>query len=146
MGSGQNTNSSKRLCMSSLQAGGARAPSGRAPDSGAGGRGFDTYQRRVVSLSKDTFTPPKALVIHRKRWIRPDMTEKLFTGTLSLNKSLPPSMIIQAFMHVLITHMYEYDFIEKQPSKRDEIIFPILCLCFYFRRLRAGNSVVHGPI
>ena len=30
---------------------------------------------------------PKVLVIPRKRWLRPDTTEKLFTGTLSLNKT-----------------------------------------------------------
>ena len=66
-----------------------RWPSGRASDSGARGRGFYTYLRRVVSLSKDTFTPRKVLVIPRKRWLRPDMTEKLFTGTLSLNKTKP---------------------------------------------------------
>ena len=39
---------------------GARLLSGRASDSGARGRGFDIYLRRVVSLSKDTFTPPKS--------------------------------------------------------------------------------------
>ena len=35
---------------------------GRVSDSGARGRGFDTYLRRVVSLSIDTFTctPPKS--------------------------------------------------------------------------------------
>ena len=47
--------------------------------------GFDTYLCHVVSLSKDTFTPRKVLVIPRKRWLRPDMTEKLLTGTLSIN-------------------------------------------------------------
>ena len=36
---------------------GARWPCGRASDSGARGKGFDTYLCRVVSLSKDTFTP-----------------------------------------------------------------------------------------
>ena len=46
---------------------GARWPSGRVSDSGARGQGFDTYLRRVVSLSKDTFTPRKVLVIPRKR-------------------------------------------------------------------------------
>ena len=54
-------------------------------DSAARGGGFDTYHRRVVSLSKDTFTPRKVLVIPRKRWHSPDMTEKLLTGTLSIN-------------------------------------------------------------
>ena len=46
-------------------------------DSEARGRGFDTYLRRVVSLSKEAFTPRKVLVIPRKRWFRPDMTEIL---------------------------------------------------------------------
>ena len=63
---------------------GARWPSGRASDSGARGRGFDTYLLCVVSLSKDTFTPRIVLVKPRKRWLYPDMTEKLFTGTLNL--------------------------------------------------------------
>ena len=56
--------------------------SGRALDSG--GRGFETYLRRVEALSKTLYSP-KVLVIHRKRWFRPDMTEKLLTGTLNLN-------------------------------------------------------------
>ena len=38
----------------------------------------------VVSLSKTLFSP-KVLVIPRKRWHHPDLTEKLLTGTLSLN-------------------------------------------------------------
>ena len=33
-----------------------------------------------------TFTPQKLLVIPRKRWLRPNMTEKLFTGTLRTNQ------------------------------------------------------------
>ena len=54
----------------------------RASDSGARGRGFDPHSgRRVVSLSKIHLTPKKVLVIPRKRWLRPDMTEKLLTGT-----------------------------------------------------------------
>ena len=57
---------------------GARWLSGRVSDSGARGPGFETYRRRVVSLSKN-FTPRKYW------WLRPDMTEKLLTGTLSLN-------------------------------------------------------------
>ena len=34
-------------------------------------------------LEQDTFTSQKVLVIPRKHWLRPDMTEKLFTGTLN---------------------------------------------------------------
>ena len=43
------------------------------------------YLRHVVSLSKDTFTPRKELVIPRKRGHRTDMTEKLLTEALSIN-------------------------------------------------------------
>ena len=55
--------------------------SGRVSDSGARGRGFETYRRRVVSLSKTLYSPK----VPRKRWLRPNMTEKMLTGTLSLN-------------------------------------------------------------
>ena len=41
--------------------GGARWLSGRVSDSGARGRGFETYRRRVVSLSKTLYSP-KVLV------------------------------------------------------------------------------------
>ena len=41
---------------------------------------------RVVSLSKAHLLPQKVLVIPRKRWLRPNMTEKLFTGTLRINQ------------------------------------------------------------
>ena len=41
--------------------GGARWLSGRVSDSGARGPGFETYRRRVVSLSKTLYSP-KALV------------------------------------------------------------------------------------
>ena len=59
-----------------------RWPSGRASDSGARGRGFDPHTgRRVVSLIKIDLPPKNVLVIPRKRCLRPDMTEKLLTGT-----------------------------------------------------------------
>ena len=35
----------------------------------------------AVFLEQDTFTSQKVLVIPRKRWLRPDMTEQLLTGT-----------------------------------------------------------------
>ena len=38
----------------------------------------------VVSLSKTLYSR-KVLVIPRKQWLHPDMTEKLLTWTLSLN-------------------------------------------------------------
>ena len=54
----------------------------RASDSAARGRGFDPHSgRRVVFLSKIHLSPKNVLVIHRKRWLRLDMTEKLLTWT-----------------------------------------------------------------
>ena len=46
---------------SQFQLRGARWLSGRVSDSGARGRGFKTYRRRVVSLSKTLYSP-KVLV------------------------------------------------------------------------------------
>ena len=37
-------------------------------------------------LEQGTFTPKKVLVIPRKRWLHPNMTEKLFTGMLRINQ------------------------------------------------------------
>ena len=46
-------------------------------DSGSRGLGFESYScRRVVSLSK-TYFPQKVLVIPRKLWLSPNMTEKI---------------------------------------------------------------------
>ena len=56
-------------------------PSGRASDSGARGWGFDPHSGHRVAVSFHTFTSQKVLVIPRKRWLHPDMTEKLLTGT-----------------------------------------------------------------
>ena len=55
--------------------------------------GFKTHLRRVVSLSKTLYSK-KVLVIPRKQWLRPDMTEKLLTGTLSLNTNKQTNKII----------------------------------------------------
>ena len=49
-------------CSIYIHCGGARWLSGRVSDSGARGRGFETYRRRVVSLSKN-FTPRKYWLI-----------------------------------------------------------------------------------
>ena len=62
---------------------GAQWLSGRGSDCGARGRGFETYLHRVMLLSK--IVPPIVLVIPRKELLHPDVTEKLLTGTLSLN-------------------------------------------------------------
>ena len=70
---------------------GAWWPSGRVSDSGARGQGFDTYIRRVVSFSKVqvAYALAKTHLLPEKYWLYwwlcPDMTEKLLTGTLSIN-------------------------------------------------------------
>ena len=43
--------------------------------------------RCVCFLEQETFTPQKVLVIPRNSWLRLNMTEKLFTGTLNHNKN-----------------------------------------------------------
>ena len=64
---------------------GAGWHSGRASDSELRGPGFDPHRcHRVMSLSK-THQLPTVLVKPRKSWLCPDKTEKLLTGTLSLN-------------------------------------------------------------
>ena len=66
-------------------------------DSGSRSRGFEPHSgSHAVSLSKTYLLPPppkkkkrkkKVLVIPGKRWLRPNMTEKLFTATLSINQT-----------------------------------------------------------
>ena len=57
----------------------------RTPDPEVG----DSIPIRVKSccvFELGTFTPQKVLVKPRKRWLRPNMTDKLFTGTLRINQ------------------------------------------------------------
>ena len=48
-------------------------------DFGLRGRGFEPHSgRRLISLSKKCLPPPpQAKVIPGKRWLRPNMTEKM---------------------------------------------------------------------
>ena len=75
---------SHKLFMGNLSNRGARRLSGRSVDFGVRGRGFETFFRRVVSLIKTLYSQ-KVLVMHRKRLLRPDMTETLLTWTLNLH-------------------------------------------------------------
>ena len=52
---------------------------------GKRGLGFETYLRRVVSLSKTLYSLKVLVNYPGSGGSRPDMTEKLLTGTLSLN-------------------------------------------------------------
>ena len=65
--------------------GGAHWPSGRTPDRET--RVRSSAGSVCCFLEQETFTPPKVLVIPRNRWLRLNMTEKLFTGTLNYNQN-----------------------------------------------------------
>ena len=58
-----------------------------ASDSGSRGRGFEPHSGQTVLCpwARHIYSP-KVLVIPRKRWLRPNMTEKLFTRTLRINE------------------------------------------------------------
>ena len=58
-----------------------------ASDSGSRSRGFEPHSGQTVlcPLARRIYSP-KVLVIPRKRWLRPNITEKLFTGTLRISQ------------------------------------------------------------
>ena len=58
----------------------------RALDSGSGDPGSILGWVGVLFLWARDINSPKVLVILRNRWLRLNMTEKLFTGTLNKNK------------------------------------------------------------
>ena len=66
----------------------------RTPDPEVGGSS-PTRVKPCCVLEQGTFTPQKALVIPRKRWLRPNMTEKLFTGTLRINQPKPMLWVLR---------------------------------------------------
>ena len=57
----------------------------RTPERETGGS--ITTSAVLCPYAKTHLLTERVLVIPRKRWLHPDMTEKLFTGTLSLNKT-----------------------------------------------------------
>ena len=57
----------------------------RTPDPEVGGSS-PTRVKPCCVLEQGIFTPQKVLVIPRKRWLRPNMTEKLLSGTLRINQ------------------------------------------------------------
>ena len=60
-----------------------------ASGSGSSGRGFESHAGQTVLCTwvRHIYSPKVlVLVIPRKRWLRPNMTEKLFTGTLRIKQ------------------------------------------------------------
>ena len=91
-------------------------------ESGSRGRRFEPHSgRRVVSLSKTYLPPPpppkkKVLVKPRKRWQRPNMTEKLFNGTLSVKPNQKPYIQLKIEVKILNNSIYHNnsDFFKKK--------------------------------
>ena len=69
-----------------------------------------------VSLSKRHLLPKKVLVIPRNRWLRLNMTEKLFTGTLNHNKKKKKKKKtlaqVEFTVHALSEHHINVDIVE----------------------------------
>ena len=64
-----------------------------ALDSGSKGRGFEPHSGRTMLCPRARrIYSPKVLVIPRKWWLRPNMTEKLFTGTLKIKSTNQSNM------------------------------------------------------
>ena len=59
----------------------------RASDSGSGDPGSILGRVGVLFPRARDIYSPKVLVIPRNRWLRLNMTEKLFTGTLNKNQN-----------------------------------------------------------
>ena len=69
----------------------------QTPDPVVGGSS-PTQVKPCCVLEQGTFTPYKVLVIPRKRWLRPNMTEQLFTRTLRKNQSTNNRKLICVFV------------------------------------------------
>ena len=70
-----------------------------ASDSGSRGGGFEPHSGQTVLCPlASRIHSPKVLVIPRKRWLRPNMTEKLFTGTLRINQPTKSIAVITLIM------------------------------------------------
>ena len=46
-------------------------------------------------------------LLPRKRWLRPDMTEKLLTGTLSLNTTNQPNLLFDMAQNQILTYIFK---------------------------------------
>ena len=91
-------------------------------------------------LEQDIFTPKKVLVIPRKRWLCPNMTEKLFTGTLSIK---PNQIILHSISHGNIRKLRYVDL------AANRIIYRMFCYvsdcdflrCFMVRRYQPTAQI-----
>ena len=93
----------------------------RASDSGSGDPGSILGRVGVfVSLSKRHLLPKKVLVIPRNRWLRLNMTEKLFTGTLNHNQNKTKIMKFKASGSFVYDRSLRFDVIGRLYPEEEE--------------------------
>ena len=94
-----------------------------------------SFRMPCCILEQDTFTSQKVLVVPRKQWLCPDMTEKLLTGTqsINLNKTKPASIKSAD---------------QKQPRNSGDTIFPLQVYVgiLEYPFLEMGVFLVYGGI
>ena len=101
-----------------------------------------------MSLSKAHLLPQKVLVIPRKRWIRPNMTEKLFTGTLRINQPtnqpLPKQLyvLISSFKYVHNMRTFVCDYHQSDPTT---FLHHQIQICSAHARILALGYKMHFP-
>ena len=80
-------------------------------------------------LEQETFTPQKVLVIPRNRWLRLNMTEKLFNGTLNKNQNKTKQNAgFKAFIKVL--HLGQNKKLIVSQALPHLFQMPLICLFF----------------
>ena len=113
-----------------------------ASDSGSRGRGSSPTRvkpccvleqgtftpKPCCVLEQGTFTPKKVLVIPRKRWLRPNMDEQLFSGTLRISQPTKIILIRPCNLYHLASHFYKV--------KLEFTGYTVFLFCAFKHRLR----------
>ena len=71
------------------------------------GRSSPTRDKACFVLEQGHIYSPKVLVIPRKGWLHPNMTEKLFTGTLKFNQSTNQPTFPRIYKYLEVLFLFE---------------------------------------
>ena len=102
-----------------------------ASDSGSRGRGFEPRSgQTVLCPCARRIHSPKVLVMPRKRWLRPNITEKLFTGMLRINQPNNEEADLNNFNALVCLRIRSnlqniHQIYTRQKKKRNSKIFPL---------------------
>ena len=106
-----------------------------ASDSGSRGRGFEPHSGQTVLCPEARHIySQKVLVIPRKRWLSPNMTEKLFSWTLSINQ-LICGVLGHFFIASFTREGHITTILKQKPSSRfceNGLLFPFFFLVMSF--------------